>query len=66
MLGDYQWLLEDRCELSAMQPLCFNPFYRLIVLSHIDCVTAYDGIVVQQQYFLYITVEMKDSEEIGR
>ena len=52
MLGDYQRLLEDRCESSAMPSLCCDLFYTLIVLSHTDYVTAYDGIVLQQQSFL--------------
>ena len=50
MLGDYQRLLADRSESSAMPSLCL--FYRLIVLSHTGCVTAYDGIVLQQRSFL--------------
>ena len=54
MLGDYQRLLADRCESSAMPSLCCDLFYRLIVLSHTDCVTAYDGIVLQQKSFLPI------------
>ena len=49
MLGDYQLLLADRCESSAMPSLCCDLFYRLIVLSHTDCVTVYDRIVLQQQ-----------------
>ena len=52
MLGDYQRLLADRCEFSAMPSLCCDLFCRLIVLSHTGCVTAYDGIVLQQQFFL--------------
>ena len=63
--GDYQWLLADRCESSAMPSLCCDLFYRLIVLSHTDCVNAYDGIVLQQRSF-FISLDIKDSEERGR
>ena len=51
MLGDYQRLLADRCEFSAMPSLCCDLFCRLIGLSYTGCVTAYDGIVLQQQSF---------------
>ena len=52
MLGDYHQLLLDRCGSSAMPSLCCDLFYRLIVLSHTDCVTANNGRVLQQSITL--------------
>ena len=48
MLGDYQRLLEDRCEFSAMPSLCCDFFY-IIERNH-------GNLIVQLQFLLFFTI----------